>query len=306
MSHARTGSTLLRYIIDTHPELCCPPEVALGQLCVALSYTITLTGVHEAVDSSESEGKSLDYAAVRLHSALRAHGIVRAHVDQIMDAYCAATNKRRWCDKSSNNVQHLNVLGRIFPDGQYICLHRNCLDVVHSLINLFRLSFPGHYGELVVAARGNIVDAMIDSWIEATQSLLEFEAANPSLCFRVKYEELVADPVDVVGGIFSFLDEAFDARMLDRVFSTPHDPGPGDLKIQYTSEILGNRHGRGRYIPRNQISEDRLVKLNVLHEQLGFAKVTREETSPSASIAAFESAMQSGTVSMPIAANRWA
>ena len=36
-SHARTGSTLLRYIIDTHPALCCPPELALGQLCSALS-----------------------------------------------------------------------------------------------------------------------------------------------------------------------------------------------------------------------------------------------------------------------------
>jgi len=41
------------------------------------------------------------------------------------------------------------------PPTQYICLHRNCLDVVHSLMELFRYGFPGRYGQLVAQSPDN-------------------------------------------------------------------------------------------------------------------------------------------------------
>src|SRR5207247_1814476 len=139
--------------------------------CKALSYTLTLTEPHHVARAPEAGAPPMDYEMVRLHAAMHAHVAVRRYVDEIMEAYCTVKNKRRWCDKSSNNVRHLKLLARIFPDAQYLCLHRHALDVAHSLINLFRLNFPGRYGELVTAARGNIVDAMIDGWTEATADL---------------------------------------------------------------------------------------------------------------------------------------
>ncbi|MFN2568680.1 MAG: sulfotransferase [Candidatus Dormibacteria bacterium] len=30
---SRSGSTLLRYILDTHPLVACPPELHVAQLC---------------------------------------------------------------------------------------------------------------------------------------------------------------------------------------------------------------------------------------------------------------------------------
>jgi protein-tyrosine sulfotransferase len=304
VSHARTGSTLLRYIIDTHPSLCCPSEIALGQLCAALSYTLTLTHAPAAAAEPDAGSSPADAPTMQIRAALSAHAAVRDHVHRIMDAYCAAKNKRRWCDKSSNNVQHLDVLGRIFPEAQYLCLHRNGMDVTHSLLNLFRLGFPGRFGELVVSARGNVVDAMIDSWIEATEALLAFEAAHPAQCCRVTYEELVANPEPIVARIFEFLEEPFDAQILERVFSTAHDPGPGDVKIQYTSKIVPNRTGRGLSIPRNHISPDRLAKLNRLHAELGYQPVYGDEPAHSVG-AVFAAAMQRGGVSMPMAPNHW-
>jgi sulfotransferase family protein len=33
----RSGSTLLRFLLDAHPELACPPETSLPELCGQLS-----------------------------------------------------------------------------------------------------------------------------------------------------------------------------------------------------------------------------------------------------------------------------
>lgn len=261
LSQARTGSTLVRYLVDTHPDVCCPPELALGRLCYALAYTLGLTL------STRPNGGDRNAAV---------HAAVRSHVDEIMTGYCAGKKKARWCDKSTNNTEHLALIADVFPDAQYICLHRHCLDVVQSLFELFRFGFPGRYGQLVARSPGDLVDALIDSWIGPARALLEFESSHARQCFRLKYEDLVASPVAMAERMFAFLQLPFSAGMLDDVFSRPHDPGPGDFKIQFTSRILQSRVGRGSTIPRNQISDDRLAEMNALHEALGYQQVGRQ------------------------------
>ena len=36
LTGSRSGSTLLRFILDTHPEFACPPETMITAACVAL------------------------------------------------------------------------------------------------------------------------------------------------------------------------------------------------------------------------------------------------------------------------------
>ena len=252
LSQARTGSTLFRYLIDAHPEVCCPPELALGRLCRTLAYTLGLT-LGLAEDSEQTVWRA-----------------VRSHVDAVMNEYCVAKGKRRWCDKSTNNVVHAELLRDVFPDAQFICLHRNCLDVVYSLMELFRFGYPGRYGELVARSPHNVVDALIDVWVEETERLLAFEKANPSECLRVTYEEFVSTPESTAARLFSFLRLPFQPTMLAAMFTEPHDAGPGDVKIRFTSSILSGRVGRGDNIPRAQISSDRLVAMNRLQAVLGY------------------------------------
>ncbi len=263
LAQARTGSTLLRYVIDTHPEVCCPPELALGRLCHALAYTIGLT-----LGVDPRGARDADQPAV--------HAAVRSQVDEIMRTCCAARKKARWCDKSANNVEHLEILAGVFPDAQFICLHRQCLDVVHSLLELFRFGFPGRYTQVVARSPDNLVDAMIDSWNGATRALLDFESSHAAQCVRLRYEDFVAGPVTAAGRMFAFLRLPFSPRMLDEVFASPHDPGPGDIKIQFTSSILQSRVGKGSTIPRSLISDGRLAEMNALHKALGYPQLACE------------------------------
>src|SRR5262249_21608509 len=184
--------------------------------------------------------------------------------------------KARWCDKSTNNVEHLGVLGSLFPDAQYVCLHRSCLDVVYSLLELFRFGFTGRYAQMAARSPENTIDAMIATWTDATQAILEFEAAHAHQCIRVRYEDFVADAKAAAERIFSFLGLDGAASAVDAMFATSHDPGPGDLKIQFTREVQQGRIGQGARLPRSRISPDRLKSVNALHRQLGYTQVARE------------------------------
>ena len=42
LCNGRSGSTLLRFVLDAHPELACPPETNLPGLCVQLAAVWSL------------------------------------------------------------------------------------------------------------------------------------------------------------------------------------------------------------------------------------------------------------------------
>src|SRR5579864_7818085 len=120
LSNFRSGSTLLRYALDAHPSICCPAELRLAAFSRDIFRVIELT-------STAAPSVMDDEMPLRL-------GAVRAVVDQLMQAYCRRKGKHRWCDKSPANTAIVFVLTSVFPDAQYICLHRHGLDQVHSAL----------------------------------------------------------------------------------------------------------------------------------------------------------------------------
>jgi protein-tyrosine sulfotransferase len=261
ISHPRSGSTLMRYVIDAHPEVCCPSEVALGRLCASLSYSIGLTLVDSIPDGAERT------------RTIRAE--VRRHVEEIMLGYCRTKGKGRWCDKSTNNIEHLPQLGVTFPDAQFICLYRHGLDVVHSLMEIYRYGYTGRTGELVARSPGNVVDALLGGWNDVTRGMLDFEAANAGRCLQMRYEDLVANPAPVLERMCAFLGIGFDAALITDAFARHHDEGPGDPKIRFTSSILSGRVGKGATLPRAQLTPDTLATCNGLLARLGYDEISR-------------------------------
>lgn len=68
-------------------------------------------------------------------------GEVRAVVDEFMQRYVRAKGKQMWCEKTTEDLLYLPFLRDVFPDAKYLCLYRNCMDVVHSSIECSRLGF---------------------------------------------------------------------------------------------------------------------------------------------------------------------
>ncbi len=261
LSCERSGSTLLRYIIDTHPQICSPAHLHLGQLCRSL-YTSIFYSLGQTMEVTD-EATRERLVAVE----------TRRIVDELMGRYVMAKGKQMWCEKTTENLQYLKILNDVFPDARYICLYRNCMDVVHSSIECSRLGFIPELAPYVQKRPDNIVAAMVDSWIEKTSGLLEFEMAHAEQCFRLKYENLVTEPSQTLPAMFAALGLEWDERLLKEVFSTQHDQGSGDRKVLFTKKINTDSIGRGSTISRSFIPDALLEDMNRLLARLDYPPV---------------------------------
>lgn len=260
LSCGRAGSTLLRYIIDTHPSFCCPPELSLGFLCQRLYHTHYFTTGQICNDSDEAEKRRIVLAEVR-----------RA-ISNIMRSYSAAKNKQMWCEKSPDNLVFLDCLLEVFPDAKYICLHRHCMDVVYSLLEVNRYGFIGDIAHYIHRNTKSLVAAFAEYWSDNAETLLKLEREHPSQCFRIKYESLVSSPSEILEQLFSFLGVSWDDDLLNKIFSVHHDSGHGDSKIWFAEDIYKTSVGKGLAIKHTHLG-DMLERVNRLLDQAGYPMI---------------------------------
>lgn len=261
LSDIRSGSTLLRYIIDTHPKITSPGELNLGELCKNLQFTIASTLAKTVAAASEAEREEFVYAEVR------------RIVSDIMNRYTQRKGKSIWCEKTPGNTRRLETLDRVFPDARYICLYRNCMDVTYSKIESHRLGWWSELVGYVLKNPENVVSGMVESWIDVADQLLKFERENASRCFRIKYEAIIENPERALEPLFAFLGVEWDRRLLDAVFSAHHEDGHGDVKVQYTKKISKDYIGKGSGIRRGWVPPALLERMNRILEELRYPVV---------------------------------
>lgn len=250
LSFVRAGSTLLRYLLDGHPEICCPGELRLGSLCELWFAAIEAT-LGQVAGADVDTQRSLQV----LHT--------RCVIDDLLQNYCVTKGKHRWCDKSPNNLNNLGFIAAVFPDAQYLCLHRHGLDVARSAIEVGMASS--------MSPDDNLAAACIEQWCVATERLLAFERALSPMTTRVTYEDLVTNPEQELDRIFDFLGVAHCPEVLSSAFSARHDDGAGDPKIAGTAGIDGSRIGHGLTLDIRSVPESLRLRMLDLMSHLGYA-----------------------------------
>lgn len=262
LSCERSGSTLLRMIIDTHSQIACPAQAYLGPTCRSLYDTIRFS-VGQRFDGSER-----DRDAQVLQE-------VRAIVDGLMQRYASMRGKRLWCEKTTLNVDFLDILSKVFPDARYLCLYRNSMDVVQSCLKFSSLGFMPELASYVAAQPDNLVAAMAESWLDKNTKILDFESAHRDRCLRVIYEEMTRDPRATLPHIFAFLGLPWEPSIVDKVFTSDHDRGDGDVKVHFSEKINQDSVGRGRAIPLASVPEALRSRIDGLSEKLGQQSLAR-------------------------------
>lgn len=253
----RSGSTLLRYVLDTHEEIYCPPELHLGTLFQRCSRVSTILGDALAPSSELSLTKrELDREA-------------RRGVNRVIGMVSREYGKKNWGEKSTSTVDYLPVFKRFYPKARYICLYRHAMDVVHSGLEIAQCGF---WPEAVRGAR-NTVDAMVRYWCQKTKLIQNLELEKPVSCFRVKYESIVLEPQKVVPELFSFLKLKYTPQLLNRIFQSNHHEGEGDVKIRSTNRIEKRSVGQGRKVPVGRIERSSLEQMNALLAALEYEVV---------------------------------
>jgi len=201
-----SGTTLLRYVVDSHPRLCCPPESGfLVQLAALAADQRSRAGL-------AAMGFDDDHVVGRL----------RELAVYFFGNYAASAGKPRWADKTPAYVDHLDFIRRLFPEAVFVLLVRHGLDQAHSFTRGGSFRRPELAGDCRDGEDLRL--GAVRHWRRQVEKLLDFERRFPERCFRLRYEDLCARPEATLRPMFRFLGEGWHPGVLE-FHRQPHDRG---------------------------------------------------------------------------------
>ena len=208
----RSGTTLLRLMIDHHPAIGCHYEFEFS------------------VDWVTDDGRMPSMEEVRrrferpwLRDALTAPGCDGSFPDVETHEQFVNWKLRAWRDAGGKRdigaTVHRNFerLIHIWPDARFIHIVRDGRDVARSRVQMLW--------------HGNVWTA-IDAWLEAEAAWDRLSQVVPKARrMEVSYEQLIAAPSETLSEICEFLGHPFSERMLDYVSATSYDlPDPANAQ----------------------------------------------------------------------------
>ncbi|WP_406178220.1 sulfotransferase family protein [Streptomyces sp. NBC_00996] len=185
LSSVRSGSTLLRVLLNSHSQIRAPHEMHLRTVHVHLSRDFTV----DAMKALELDKDELEHALW----------------DRLLHLELTRSGKRIIVDKTPPNTLVWPRLHRCWPNARYIVLLRHPGAVITSLTD--RRSDPDH-------------EAITAEVLDYSEKL---EEARQNLDAHViTYERLTADPEPTTRGVCDYLGVPWESGMLD--YGT-HDHG---------------------------------------------------------------------------------
>jgi hypothetical protein len=206
---SRSGTTLLRVILDRSPGLAIPDESFFVPL-LARRHGRTVDAERflddvARVPTIRAWGLRREDVAPRVRSGMATGDAIAA----IFEAYAERAGKPRWGDKTPMYMRHLGLLERLFPDAQYVHLVRDGRDAALSFLEMPEGTYTRTWAHPTTPAQFACLWSK-----EVSDAGALGRRVGPARFHQVRYEELVGDPDGVIQGICSFADIPFEPDML--------------------------------------------------------------------------------------------
>lgn len=207
----RSGTTMLRYMLSSHPDIYVPPESnffvhlfdrdpsrelerdeAIRIIDLILGYKVFF---RDWKDDPPDPREFVDGLTDRRPGSL---------IEQLYTRYAAQYGARRWGDKSPIYTSHVAEISRMLPDARFIHIVRDGRDVALSMLK----SYQGprfFYVDLCYAAQ---------SWKRrVTEARRDGDLLGPEYYLEVRFEELTDDPEPTLRLMCEFIGEEFEPEM---------------------------------------------------------------------------------------------
>jgi len=197
----RSGTTLLRLMLDSHPDLCIPPEThfipGLVQACVKQNTA------QKFIQSLLSHPRWPDFhldQTVLIQTVLQLNPFtVEQGIKVFYDLYAEKSGKTRWGDKTPGYMMHMNQIEKLIPGVRFIHVIRDGRDVFLSVRDLW-------WGP-------NTADAAADLWKKSIQQARS-QARGLQHYLEIHFEALVAETEPVLKQICDFIQLDYTPGML--------------------------------------------------------------------------------------------
>ena len=203
----RSGTTLLRFMLDAHPALAIPPETGffhslaeLGDLaqCSTEQFLDFITHCPRSAPAWADFSVSEDTLRERLH-ALTPFNIADA-LRCFYRLYAEQHSKPRWGDKTPIHALHIATIARVLPEARIIHIIRDGRDASLSLRPLWFApaqdfsTLAAHWQNIIRTARS--------------------QARECPHYREIRYEDLIREPAHELAALCEYLDLPFAPAML--------------------------------------------------------------------------------------------
>lgn len=198
----RSGTTLLRLMLDAHSRLAIPAETHFLPALLRGRLRGLSTEAFLGVVIGDETWANFGLDPVRYQDTVR--GLEPFTVSEALRSfyrlYAARFGKDRWGDKTPPHRRHLASIQKLLPEAHFVHLIRDGRDVALSLRELW-------WGP------GDDVEAQARFWVEEIERT-RGHARRARNYVEVRYEELVAKPEPVLRSICDYLSLPFESGML--------------------------------------------------------------------------------------------
>jgi len=212
VSAPRSGSTLLRLILDAHPRLAVPPPGWLFDMVYPYLFSY---------GDLKQRANLLALAEDMLRAPTVSRWPIKVSPDALADAarepsfsgiyealhvaYASAGGKQRWGEKTPRNSFWMDEIRALYPGAQFIHIVRDGRDQAIDISDSLLWPYSVYSGA--------------NLWQRYVSAVRESAARLPAGAFlEVRYEDLCAAPEKTIRALCGFLGEAFDPVML-----SPHE-----------------------------------------------------------------------------------
>jgi hypothetical protein len=176
LAPVRSGSTLLRLMLDSHSEICSPHELHLNDISVAIGST----EAKRSMQALRLQQKDLEYLLW----------------DRVLYQELAVSGKRILVEKTPGHVMAWRRLAEGWPQARFMFLLRHPVSIAQSWQEARSCS---------IEQAADAVARYCDAVDEARESLSGL---------TLRYEDLVADPETVTRAVCDYIGVAWEPQML--------------------------------------------------------------------------------------------
>ena len=231
---SRSGTTMLRLLLNAHPNIGVPKELAYFERCARFTdidkwkvqdiKTDDFRGfVHGFLQKKQLALHGIDLKKLEAEILEDGGPDLGRPFRMTMDAWAKKEGKTVWGEKTPKNLFYVDIIQEMYPDTKFVYIIRDPRAVVYSMNRFARFQDD------------SVVNAF--NWLQAATKgyRLLMNHVPEERRYILRYEDLVGDVESTTRELCSFIGVPFDEKMLEFYQKS-------DTNIHPHSKELGGVH----------------------------------------------------------------